>query len=246
MDAAVHIRRPAPLSKSVASALRQRLRREFAGGGRLPSEPEIASEYGVSRGTVRDALAVLEREGAIFRRRGSGTYANQYALRIQTHIETAYEFTDLISQAGYTASIRPVAVERGPLPDDVAERLGRDAGTDALFVSKLFLADANPAIYCLDILPADLIREPYEPAELHVPIFDFLSLRCSETIAHSLAEIVPQTVDRELAEILAVSAGEAIMRFDEVAFNRLNKPVLFYRAYYRDEYVRFSVLRKKV
>lgn len=242
----MHIRRPAPLSKSVASALRQRLRREFASGGRLPSEPKIADEYGVSRGTVRDALAVLEREGAIFRRRGSGTYANQYALRIQAHVETAYEFTELIGQAGYTASIQPISVEEKPLPDDIAARMGRDAGAAALFVSKLFLADDNHAIYCVDVLPADLISEPYESAELHAPIFDFLRRRCYETITHCLAEIVPQAVDDSLAAILAVPAGAAILRFDEVAFNRLNKPVLFYRAYYRDEYVRFSVLRKKV
>jgi len=242
----VPIRRPAPLSKSVASALRQRLQREYASGGRLPSEPEIASEYGVSRGTVRDALAVLEREGAIFRRQGSGTYANQYALRIQAHVETAYEFTELIGQAGYAPSIQPISVERKPLPDDIAERLGRDAGAEALFVSKLFLADGNPAIYCVDVLPADLIRAPYEPAELHAPIFDFLRRRCDETITHCLAEIVPQAVDGDLVAILSVPAGAAILRFDEVAFNRLNKPVLFYWAYYRDEYVRFSVLRKKV
>jgi nucleoside-diphosphate-sugar epimerase len=41
----------------VARALRQRLRREYQSGGRLPSELEIAQEYGVSRGTIRDALA---------------------------------------------------------------------------------------------------------------------------------------------------------------------------------------------
>lgn len=240
------IRRPAPLSKSVASALRQRLQHEFSGGGRLPSEPEIASEYGVSRGTVRDALAVLEREGAIFRRRGSGTYANQYALRIQAHVETAYEFTDLITQAGYTPAIQPIAVERKPLPEAVAERMGRDAGSDALFVSKLFLADGNPAVYCVDVLPADLIRQPYEQAELDAPIFDFLHRRCGETISHTLAEIIPLTADDSLAAILGVSVGTAILRFDEVAFNRLNKPVLFYWAYYRDEYVRFSVLRRKM
>ncbi len=240
------IRRPAPLSKSVASALRQRLQHEFAGGGRLPSEPEIASEYGVSRGTVRDALAVLEREGAIFRRQGSGTYANQYALRIQAHVETAYEFTELISQAGHTPAIQPIAVEHKPLPEDVAGRMGRDVGSDALFVRKLFLADGQPAIYCVDVLPADLIRQPYEQAELDAPIFDFLRQRCGEMISHTLAEIVPQIADDSLAALLAVPAGTALLRFDEVAFSRFNKPVLFYWAYYRDEYVRFSVLRKKV
>lgn len=41
----------------------------------LPSEPRLMREYGVSRSTVRRALARLEAEGRIVRRRGSGTYA---------------------------------------------------------------------------------------------------------------------------------------------------------------------------
>jgi len=56
------------------------LARELALGGLkpnrpLPSEPELVDRYRVSRTTVRRALAQLEREGRIVRRRGSGTFA---------------------------------------------------------------------------------------------------------------------------------------------------------------------------
>ena len=46
-----------PIAIQVANRLRGQLRRDFAGGGRLPSEILIAAELGVSRGTVRQALA---------------------------------------------------------------------------------------------------------------------------------------------------------------------------------------------
>lgn len=240
------LRRHSLLSKNVARALRQRLRRDFQGGGRLPSELEIAQEYGVSRGTIRDALAILEREGTIFRRQGSGTYVNQYALHIQARIETAYEFTELIRQSGYHAEIQPLAVEHSPLPADIASRLERPPHADALFIRKLFLADGNPAIYCIDVLPADLVREPYQPEELHAPIFDFMRQRCYQMVTQVLADIIPRVIDDELAEILSCLAGQVLLQFDEVSFNTLNKPVLFSRVYYRDEYVRFSVLRQKM
>ncbi len=240
------LRRHSLLSKNVARALRQRLRREYQSGGRLPSELEIAQEYGVSRGTIRDALAILEREGVIFRRQGSGTYVNQYALNIQASIESAYEFTDLIRQAGYQAEIRPLSVERQPLPADIAARLERPPDSDALFVRKLFLADGEPAIYCLDVLPTDLVREPYQPEELHAPIFDFMRQRCYQTVSLVLADIIPQVTEGQLAELLQSPLGQALLQFDEVSFNTLNKPVLFSRVYYRDGYVRFSVLRKKM
>ncbi|MYV40944.1 GntR family transcriptional regulator [Streptomyces sp. SID1328] len=41
-------------------------------GETMPSEPTLATAYGVSRGTVRRALAVLEAEGRVQSRQGVG------------------------------------------------------------------------------------------------------------------------------------------------------------------------------
>jgi GntR family transcriptional regulator of arabinose operon len=46
-------------------------------GDRLPSEPELISRYGVSRGTVREALISLEQEGWVRRLQGKGTFVNE-------------------------------------------------------------------------------------------------------------------------------------------------------------------------
>ncbi len=48
---------------------------EYKQSRALPSEPELVARYRVSRTTVRRALHLLEQEGRILRRRGSGTYA---------------------------------------------------------------------------------------------------------------------------------------------------------------------------
>jgi GntR family transcriptional regulator len=50
---------------------------QFGPGEPLPSEPRIMQVYGISRSTVRRALAQLEAEGRIERKRGSGTFARQ-------------------------------------------------------------------------------------------------------------------------------------------------------------------------
>jgi GntR family transcriptional regulator len=66
---------PVPLYYQLGEILKQRLE----GGGwepgtLFPSEREIEEHFGVSRAVVRPALSLLERDGAIYRRRGSGTY----------------------------------------------------------------------------------------------------------------------------------------------------------------------------
>jgi len=48
---------------------------EYKSSKALPSEPDLVAQYRVSRTTVRRALHLLEQEGRILRRRGSGTYA---------------------------------------------------------------------------------------------------------------------------------------------------------------------------
>ncbi len=59
----------------IAEDLRQTIfNGERPAGSRLPSEPELAREYGVNHQTLRKALALLEAEGLLDRRPGRGTF----------------------------------------------------------------------------------------------------------------------------------------------------------------------------
>jgi len=59
----------------VARRMERRIRAgEFPYHGRLPSEPELAEWYGVSRTTIRHSAAVLAAKGIVEIRRGKGTY----------------------------------------------------------------------------------------------------------------------------------------------------------------------------
>ena len=53
------------------------LRGVYANGQKLAGENEMAEEWGMSRQTVRQALALLEQEGLIERRQGSGTFVRR-------------------------------------------------------------------------------------------------------------------------------------------------------------------------
>src|SRR3954470_21291793 len=48
----------------------------YGPGDRLPSERELADDFGVSRPTVRDAMIALEFQGLVEARQGSGVYVN--------------------------------------------------------------------------------------------------------------------------------------------------------------------------
>jgi len=64
-----------PRYQTIANEFRARVYAgDFHVGSQLPLEGELAGHYGVARGTVRKALAVLEGEGLVRRERGKGTF----------------------------------------------------------------------------------------------------------------------------------------------------------------------------
>ena len=61
-----------PAYRQVASALLDRITdRSLSAGDRLPSELELARQFGVNRSTVREAMRELESNGLLRRERGS-------------------------------------------------------------------------------------------------------------------------------------------------------------------------------
>lgn len=235
-----------PLSIRVARELRKWIICAPDSTSRLPSEPEMASLFGVSRGTIRSALTILEREGAIVRRQGAGTFINKYFQRFRTRAELAYEFTELIQMAGYSPDIQLIKVEQQELPEDIADHLGIPPQILALWVTKLFSADKQPAIFCTDIIPFDLFRFAWDEKELCKPIFEVLQHYCGQKIELDLTEIIPDVADESLAHWLNIKPGHPLLRFDEIGLNKDGKAILFSRIYFKDEYIRFTVLRKKV
>lgn len=71
----------------LANSLRALLKQHKTETGfRLPTEKELSAQYKVSRQTVRHALSVLEDEGLIVRRQGSGSYPSPTLLSSSTRI----------------------------------------------------------------------------------------------------------------------------------------------------------------
>lgn len=80
---------------------------EYEPGMRMESENELSERFGYSRQTVRQAFGVLESEGLIERRRGSGTYISRESRRAQ-HGSTVAIITTYISDYIFPTIIRGI------------------------------------------------------------------------------------------------------------------------------------------
>lgn len=131
-------------------------------GDGLPSEAELAAQFGVSRMTARQAVQNLAVEGLVNRRRGSGTFIAPQP--IHRHSGPLMSFTADMRRRGMTASSRLLTAElRTPTQLDAeALRIGEDHRVVA--ISRLRLADGSPMAiehtalpsHCAPVLAADL------------------------------------------------------------------------------------------
>jgi GntR family transcriptional regulator len=124
----------------------------FAGGGALPSEPQLTRDYGVSRSTVRRALARLEAEGRIERKRGSGTFPRDAgAASASRHPLPVLEATAIPPAATY----RTVACQRIPTPPLLLGE-GSGFGAATLLIRRVRYVHHEPLVLEAAYLPDEI------------------------------------------------------------------------------------------
>lgn len=79
----------------------------LANDGKLPTERALSDTLGVSRRAVRRALEVLEAEGLIWRRQGSGTFVGQRPDQWDPHIEALVAGTNFLEVMEVRLRIEP-------------------------------------------------------------------------------------------------------------------------------------------
>lgn len=137
---------------------------ELAPGARVPSVPRMQAEYGVSSTVARTAMTMLQAEGLITRRRGSGTY-----VRDSTRMTRRAHARNMRRAAGPSTSpfARDAAAvglagswehhsEHTAAGPDVARRLGVDVGAAVMHTRYRFLSGGQPI----------QLSDSYEPLEV--------------------------------------------------------------------------------
>lgn len=149
--------------EEIADELRRAIdREEYTVGSRLPAETDLAAQYGVSRGTVRQAVAALTAEGLIGSRQG--------ARRVVLASRRSQSFAELRSFAqwaramGREATGQVITQEYRPATAEDAVRLQLRTGTPVLHVLRVRGLDGEPVLLERTVY-ADWISPAVEPIE---------------------------------------------------------------------------------
>jgi GntR family transcriptional regulator len=226
--------------EEIADELRRAIdREEYTVGARLPAETDLAARYGVSRGTVRQAVAALTAEGLIGSRQG--------ARRVVLASRRSQSFAELRSFAqwaramGREATGHVVAQEYLPATAQDAARLQLRQGTRVLHVLRVRGLDGEPGlvertVYADWISPAVETVDP-DAASVTQLLYESTGL----VFAYGEHVIDAVAASAQDAELLGIRRTSPLLRVRRVTTTREGRPVEWSDDRYRPDAVSFSV-----
>jgi GntR family transcriptional regulator len=210
----------------------------------LPTEAQLSSSLGVSRHTVREALALLEQERIIYRVQGKGTFLQRRPLQIEQGLERLASMTDMIRRCGLEPSTRWIGIELRSATDAMVKGLGLVPGEKVLTFKRARFASGELAAYCVDSvaashfdsIPCDIDEES---------LLRYLERERGLFIEAAESFVLPTKPTREMVEELGVEADKLFILLEQIHYDGEGKPVIFSLDYYQPEVVRFKINRMK-
>jgi GntR family transcriptional regulator len=228
----------------------QRLQIDLAGliertpsGQRLPSEPELAKQMGVSRATLRDAMRTFETQGLIRRRQGSGTFVVGKVQALDSGLEVLESLETMAKRLNLQITLSNLSVDQVEADEDVAANLSLAVGTPLLRVRRVIRADGRPVAYLVDTLPEDVLNLEDLHDDFRGSVLDIL-LERGDSLKTSRANISAIGATAEVAKVLEIQRGDVLLHVYSQLFDKSGKVVDYSLSYFIPGYFHFHVVRR--
>lgn len=180
----------------------------------LPSEQDLASELGVSQGTVRKALDVIAAEQLVERRQGKGTYVAE-----QTQERALFRFFRWAHPGGQRAiptSMGETVKRRSSTADEQKKLRLRD-NAKVIEIRRRRLVDGKPAITETIVVPVTLFPNLDKRAPLPNTLYSLYQSAYGINIVAVEEEVRAELVRKDDAKKLNLAVGSPLLRIDRVA-----------------------------
>ena len=212
-------------------------------GQRLPSEPDLAKQLGVSRATLREAMRSFETQGLIRRRQGSGTFVVGKVQALDSGLELLESLETIAKRMGLEVSVSDLNIETVAADADLAAHLNVPAGAKLTRVRRVIRADSRPVAYLVDTLPEDILQVKDLTSDFHGSVLDFL-LNRGDPLTTSRANVSAIGATADVAKPLEIQRGDVLLHFHAQLFDMNGTIVDYSLSYFIPGYFHFHIMRR--
>jgi len=200
-------------------------------GDAVPSERELAKIHAVSLMTARHALATLEREGIVERRRGVGTFVSAPKI----HFSKLMSYTEQMRSRSLAVSSKILFARIIDHEEEATARLSLSPKSPVIKLERLRRAGGEPFALETCYFPAKqfegLLSEPLEKDSL----FAILERRYDVKLAYADEEVDATAADPCTAELLGLLKREPLLRIRQVIYSSKGTVITYVLGLYRSD-----------
>jgi GntR family transcriptional regulator len=239
-------RQSQPIRYQVLTAIRNLLaEKNYQPGSQIPTELELMELLDVSRSSLREGLQLLEQDGVISTRRGSGRYLNLPPTNFQFDISRLQGVTDMMQLYGVQVGTRVLDVKEVQSDVTIAQNLEIDTGDPVVWVERVRSAGSTPIIYSIDILPKQRVPGEVHKAEFEGSLLKILEEKWNIHVERSRATIRAVTSLKEIPDGVINDPSMPWIMMEQTNYDSAGVPVIYSKDFHRGDSVVFYINRRR-
>lgn len=228
--------------ESLYAQLAEALERDIAGGkyaafDRLPSEQALMEQHGVSRVTVRQAIALLHRKGLIEVKQGKGTFVTGSV--VQHGLDNLTGFYDSLIAQGLRPSTQLLEFRTATPADRASTALEGDSRR-AIAMRRLYRLRGHAFAVVDGIVVTDSTPVAKEQMETHT-IYQLLRDVVGEQVVKADISIRARAVGKRIGTLLKLAPGRPLLVMERASLAKSGLPAEHSRFYIVPETYEFRL-----
>lgn len=218
--------------RQVADELRKAIKRgEYPPGSALPSQPDLARQYGLNQTSINRAIALLRADGLVRVEHGRGAYVQEIPTvkrvrRIPRGNTPGSSFAEEMRKAGLEPRAPLADLATVDAPADVAEHLRITAGDPVVRRTRHMFASGRPVQLATSYIPLEIAgnQDIALPDTGPTGLYERLAARGYQ-VTRFVEEIEARQPRAEEAAFLGLTEVQYVLEVTRIASTEDDKPV---------------------